>query len=131
MFLLTLIMSFISFKNYDGFIESCSGWKLNRYPVVKDFIKGPHGAKNYERLKISFVPGHNPDLITTKPLKRTDLTVFQSSEELHSLMITNGFIVKPEYLETMCLYWIQIKLCFKHKTYIEKHCRQKCSHREL
>ena len=128
---LLFLTSFLNFKNFQGVLETCSGWRLNRYPVLKKFIKGPDGAKLYDKLKISFVPGHNPDLITTKPLKRTDLTTYSSIGDLHELLISKGFFPKNESKHKLCLFWIEYKICKKFKTKVESICNIKCPRNEL
>ena len=131
LFVKLFLISFLNFKNLNGIIETCSGWRLNKYPVLKQFIKGTNGAKLYDKLKISFVPGHNPDLITTHPLKRTDLTVYKSIDSLHDLFIYNGFLPKNDYKYDLCKIWMDYKMCINHKKIIESVCNVKCRRREL
>ena len=125
------IVSFLNFKNFNGIVETCSGWRLNKYPVLKKFIKGTNGAKLYDKLKISFVPGHNPDLITTHPLKRTDLTVYKSMGDLHDLFISKGFLPKNDSKSDLCTIWVEYKMCMNHKRIVETECNVKCPRREL
>jgi hypothetical protein len=105
---------------------------LNRYPIIKEFIKGENGAKLYDKLKIAYVPGHNPDLLIKYPIKRIDLTVYKSMDDLHKLMIEYGFRIKDaEKKNEMCIIWIQKGYCNLYKKYIKQECPKLCARNEL
>ena len=83
-------------------------------------------------MRISFVPGHNPDLIVTHPMKRIDLTKFNNIDDLHELMVNFGFIVSDkEKKKEMCTNWRIQKLCIKYKDYMRNECNNTCPHVEL
>ena len=43
-------------------IITCPGWKLNALPEVKRFVKDADGAALYPDIKVTFIPGHPPQI---------------------------------------------------------------------
>lgn len=116
-----------------GVIESCSGWKLNRYPVIKEFLKGDSGATIYKHMQIEYIPGHNPDLVVKKPNPiRIDLTQYKTEEDLHELMILKGFIIgDADHRKNRCEIWTKNDFCNKYSTYMHTYCKDACNKVEL
>jgi len=66
---------------------------LNKLPEVKRFVKEPGHADGYEGLKIKYNPGQSPELVCfrdDKEVERVDLTLGQTTEQLHTLMQEKG-----------------------------------------
>ena len=77
-----------------GEIKSCAGWKLNHLPQVKHFLKTSGHADAYDKLKITWIPGHTPTLILRDDagveIEKIDLSS-HTTEQLHELMKSKGF----------------------------------------
>lgn len=125
--LVLLVTSFFNWKKFHGVIQTCSGWRLNRYPVLKKFIKEDGGINIYDSLKVSFVTGHNPDLLITKPLKRIDLTTYKNEEDLHELLLSYNFKIKDDSIrQKMCKKWYVQSFCTKYVSYMNQECSNDC-----
>jgi len=67
---------------------------LNKLPEIKRFVKDPGHADSYDGLKINFIPGKSPELICwrgEKEVEKVDLTLGQTTDQLHTLMQERGF----------------------------------------
>lgn len=85
----------------------------------------------YKRVKISFITGHNPDLlILSKPVKRIDLTGYNTTEHLHELFISTRLYLKEEFKPKMCRIWIK-KYCYMYRRYMKHECNTSCPRHEL
>ena len=64
---------------YKAVIESCSGWRLNKLPEVKNFIYGDFESK-YDRTVFKKIPGKAPEMIfytqSGKELERLNIEKF-------------------------------------------------------
>ena len=64
---------------YKCIIESCSGWRLNKLPEVKNFIYGDFESK-YDRTIFKKIPGKAPEMIfytqSGKELERLNIEKF-------------------------------------------------------
>ena len=64
---------------YKAIIESCSGWRLNKLPEVKNFIYGDFESK-YDRTVFKKIPGKAPEMIfytqSGKELERLNIEKF-------------------------------------------------------
>ena len=88
-FLIVLRMS----SSLKGEIRSCRGWKLNRLPEVKAFLKEGH-VDEYEDVSITWIPGHTPELhILNDEGELTEKVVLKdyTTDGLHDLMEEKGF----------------------------------------
>mmetsp|Transcript_14517 Transcript_14517/g.13121 ORF Transcript_14517/g.13121 Transcript_14517/m.13121 type:complete len:113 (+) Transcript_14517:3-341(+) len=89
-----ILLYIVSVLCVQGEIKTCPACKLNRLPEVRRFIKEPGNADSYENLKITFIPGHNPDLYILDDkggiVEKIDLTSL-TSQELHKLLESKGF----------------------------------------
>jgi len=78
-----------------GRVESCSGWRLNRMPEVKAFIK--EDLPMYHDLEFKAKPGANPDLLLLNEddgiIERIDLAKFDR-EGCNELVADLGFYRK-------------------------------------
>ena len=79
-------------------IESCGGWRLNKLPEVKQFIREDF-EKKYVNTKFNKIPGKSPELIFYNQggevLERLDITKL-SRLELNELMEKKGISKKQE-----------------------------------
>ena len=80
-----------------GEIKSCSGWRLNHLPEVKQFLKISGHADAYEGLVVNWVPGHTPTLFINsdagEEIDRIDLSQY-TTDQLHDLVKSKGFALK-------------------------------------
>lgn len=80
----------------------------------------------YDRVKISFITGHNPDLLVLrKPIKRIDLTTYNTTESLHGLFIKLKLKFKDENRGKMCASWGK-KFCNKYRRHLSRECGSFC-----
>jgi Sep15/SelM redox domain len=67
---------------------------LNRLPEVRTFLKEPGHADSYEKLKVTFIAGRNPDLFIRDDngelLETIDLSKMTTAE-IHELLVQKGF----------------------------------------
>ena len=67
---------------------------MNRFPEVREFIKGEGNADSYDKLTVKYISGHNPDLVIFADdgteTERINMTPF-STAELHELVREKGF----------------------------------------
>jgi len=81
---------------YKCVIESCSGWRLNKLPEVKNFIYGDFESK-YDRTVFKKIPGKAPEAIfytqSGKELERLNIERFDR-EELNKMMVAKGIPLK-------------------------------------
>merc|ERR1712179_670125 len=82
---------------FEAVIESCSGWRLNKLPEVKNFIYGDFESK-FERSVFKKIPGKAPELIfftqSGKEVERLNIEKF-SRDDLNKLMSAKGIPRKP------------------------------------
>ena len=82
-----------------GHIVSCSGWSLNRLPVLKEFLKGG-GAESYENVSVEYKSGRKAVLEIFHDdvsVEKIQLQELQTEEELNDIFIKKGFKKKsPE-----------------------------------
>ena len=66
---------------------------------VKTFVKEPGHADSYHGLTVNYIHGKTPDLVlfdaNDTEVERIALSLF-STEELHELVVSRGFIKKEE-----------------------------------
>jgi nitrate reductase alpha subunit len=83
-------------------IVSCSGWKLNKLPQLKSFLKDGE-AEAYTGVTVRYVPGRTAIMDIYKGgtlLEQVPLHTLQTKPEMHALMKEKGFVMKsPEELE--------------------------------
>merc|ERR1712179_529542 len=83
---------------FEAVIESCSGWRLNKLPEVKNFIYGDFESK-FERTVFKKIPGKAPEAIfydaKNKVVEKLNIEKFSRSE-LNQLMIKKGIPQKPD-----------------------------------
>jgi len=76
-------------------VESCGGWRLNRLPDVKAFIR--EDLQFFHNAEFKQIPHHNPDLVLLNAedqvVERIDLSPF-NREECNQLLISKGFYRK-------------------------------------
>lgn len=86
-------------------IISCGGWQLNRFPLLKSFLKDGE-AEWYVHVKVTYIP-HHPAIMflyeadaantTNKVLvEQIELQPLNDKVKLHKLMLAKGFQLKPE-----------------------------------
>ena len=83
---------------YKAIIESCSGWRLNKLPEVKNFIYGDFESK-YDRTVFKKIPGKAPEMIfytqSGKELERLNIEKFD--RYIRSWMKTSKKCIYPNY----------------------------------
>lgn len=127
-----LLLGFVAVSSgISGYIETCSGWQLNRYPEVKRFVKETGGADLYENLDVRYVAGHNPDLVVTRndgtELKRIDLKAYPTAEGLHTLLKEEGFETQElRNKNPDCIAWAKDEECKNNPTFMNKNCAKAC-----
>ena len=60
---------------------------MNRYPILKQFIRETGGADQYDMLKIKYITGHNPDLVIYQDnieIERIDLKKYNNFKDIPS-----------------------------------------------
>ena len=119
-----------------GVVESCSGWKLDDYPELGNFLKSKRGIKLYPEIKVKWITHHNPDLVINNN-ERIDLTMYKSRAELHTLLQSKGFTnVSPNHQyprdkNENCKKWSQEGQCQKNRMYMMEYCTYSCNKTEL
>ena len=97
--LLLLLLPFsVLAQTLTGKIISCSGWKLNRYPHLKSFLKD-YEAEEYRNVELQFVKGKAAvlSIFSDGELKEeVDMHQYGTKEELHTMMVEKGFVRMPE-----------------------------------
>ena len=97
--LLLLLLPFsVLAQTLTGKIISCSGWKLNRYPHLKSFLKD-YEAEEYRNVELQFVKGKAAvlSIFSDGELKEeVDMHQYGTKEELHTMMVEKGFIRMPQ-----------------------------------
>lgn len=81
-----------------GKIESCSGWTLNRLPLLRSFLKDGE-AEFYHGVTVKYIPGRQAVLtIYENGVERETVTLsdIPTKVEMHQLMLDKGFIMKDE-----------------------------------
>lgn len=77
-----------------GRIESCPGWKLNKLPDVKKFLRESGNADSYQNLEIKWIPGRIPELFIYeddgKLNEKIDLAPL-TTEGIHQILRNRGF----------------------------------------
>lgn len=79
-------------------IESCQGWRLNKYPIVKEFLMSGD-MESYENVEVTWTRGKPPVMTTYlsgEQHEQIDLLEVGSTEKLHDLMKEKGFVTRPE-----------------------------------
>ena len=92
-FLCIFLIIFQTVSSLKGEIRSCRGWKLNRLPEVKAFLKEGH-VDEYQDVSVTWIPGHTPELhILNDEGELTEKVVLKdyTTDGLHSLMEEKGF----------------------------------------
>ena len=76
-----------------GEIISCSGWKLNKLPEVRRFLKDPGHADAYEGLEITWKSGKVPSLTITQDNGNTEVIDLSNltTTEIHDMLSEKGF----------------------------------------
>jgi len=76
-------------------VESCGGWRLNRLPEVRAFIR--EDLPFFHNAEFKQLPGHNPDLVlvneNSETVERVDLSPF-NREQCNQLLKEKGFYRK-------------------------------------
>lgn len=82
-----------------GQIESCPGWRLNKLPEVKSFLKEVGNVDTYKDITLKWTPGMSPKLTifddSGTTLEVIDLVKY-NKKELHVLLQTKGFSQKSD-----------------------------------
>lgn len=99
---------------------------------MKKFVKEFGGADLYENLAVQFIGGHNPDLVVFdergKELKRIDLTTYDNTDNIHVLMIQEGFVKKTKFDQSpSCAEWARQGECQKNPGYMLQECKISCA----
>lgn len=103
--------------------------------MCKSFILSPGGADRYEHLEVRIVHGHNPDLVvlnstTHEESKRFDLTRYATEEDLHTLVVAQGFAIRSEgglvNTDERCYGWQNSGECLANPVFMRKHCALAC-----
>lgn len=85
-----------------GEITSCSGWRLNRMPVLKAFLKDEQEWEWYRRLHVTYIPGQSKVLLQVnhnqEPVATIDLSEDPNitREQVHAILQEQGFERKSE-----------------------------------
>jgi len=83
---------------YRAVIESCSGWRLNKLPEVKNFIFADFEPL-YERSVFIKIAGKSPEIIffteSGKEVERINIEKF-TRDELNELMVARGIPKKSD-----------------------------------
>lgn len=89
-----------------GKIVSCSGWSLNRLPILKEFLKGGNGAAIYKNVDIEFERGRKAILTIHEDdedgeiIDTIILSEYETEKEMHDLFKKFGFQeLTPEEIE--------------------------------
>jgi hypothetical protein len=74
-------------------IRSCPGCKLNRLPVLKQFIKS--AADKYQDIEVQWISGHNPELwlynkANEEIIEKLDLSGYTVEAELENFFQSKG-----------------------------------------
>ena len=91
----------------------------------------PGGADRYANLEVRIVSGHNPDLVITEPVKkRIDMTTYASENELHALVLEEGFVLRTDSAlqnkDDRCFAWRETGQCLKTPVYMRENCALAC-----
>lgn len=82
---------------YSCRIESCSGWKLNRFPDVKRFLN--QVVPLYHNVEVRWIGGANPDALFlneyNEMVESVDLTKFKF-EQMDEIFLSRGFFKKED-----------------------------------
>ena len=81
-----------------GEIVSCSGWNLNSFPELKEFIKYG-GAEAFHNVEINFNRGRKATLTIYHDgieQEKVDLKSLGTQEKMHQMMLDKGFVLKSE-----------------------------------
>lgn len=84
---------------------------------------------------MAFINGRNPDLIVLddehREKKRFDLTAYANVDEIHNLLMSEGFEVKKmgdiADAHPQCAEWAQSGECTKNPDYMMSNCKLSCS----
>merc|ERR1711860_244065 len=83
---------------YSVVVESCSGWRLNKLPEVKQFIQEDLETF-FDRSTYKKIPGKSPEVVfynqAEQELERLNVEKF-SREELNQLMADRGIPAKKK-----------------------------------
>ena len=75
-----------------------SGWKLNKYPEVKSFLKD-FEAEEYQGVEVQYVGG-KPAILSIfldgELQEEVNLFDINNKSELHSMMVEKGFVKKSD-----------------------------------
>ena len=81
-----------------GKIVSCSGWQLNRFPELKQFLVGGE-AGYYHGVEVNFIHGKEAILTVyneSKIQETIKLSELKDRGEMHNLMRAKGFVRKSD-----------------------------------
>lgn len=99
LFLLATILA-LTTATLHGRIESCSGWKLNKLPVLKSFLKDGE-AESYRNVEVKYVPG-----------KQAVLTIYEGEGEEVEGWVEKEKIVLSELETKVTVVWVLTECCF-------------------
>ena len=118
-----------------GVIQTCSGWKLNFYPVLKSFIKEPGGIDTCENLSVEYIHKHNPDLVIYEivndekvEVERIDLKKHKKLTEIRTLLKEKGIQCNSDCIDISedCKYWYENGECESNPSFMKTTCPFSC-----
>lgn len=129
---ISLILTSLENTNITAEIQTCSGWQLNRYPILKQFVRESGGADQYDMLKVKYISGHNPDLVIYNDdieIERIDLKKYNTLKDIQNLLNSKHIYPRSSCLDSHqdCHYWSSTGECTKNKNYMEKTCKYSCN----